>query len=724
MSYEWIDILTYYLFGLRGLTWVLAVVLLVLGFDDLLMDIVYWLRRVVRYFRFYRGGAPDQDQLLLQGQEQPLAVMVPAWQEVGVIGEMARLAASSLDYENYQIFVGTYPNDPATQAEVDEVCARYSHVHKVICARPGPTSKADCLNNIIEAIQRFEQQAGVQFAGFVLHDAEDVIEPLELRLFNFMLPRKDLIQVPVYPYAKRWWQFTAGHYVDEFAELHGKDIVLREALVGQVPSAGVGTCFSRKAIKTLLTEGDGIAFDVQSLTEDYDIGLRLKQKGMSEVFARFSVQDRTLSPFREEGFGRSSATSRVICVREHFPDTFEHAVKQKARWITGIVFQGSASLGWSTSPLLNYFLWRDRRGAVINLIGLLSTLVFIQLLAVWLLNGWLADSWRFDSVLGHDPLLHGLLTINGFLLLNRLFQRGYFVTRYYGLWQGLLSIPRMVWSNVVNFFANLRAIRLVLKLGDARKVAWDKTSHELPALANTPRRTPLGQILVAQGAISEEQLSQALYQAPRRLGRELLVRGWVTGEQLAAALATQAELPWRPLDLLHLDSALIEAFPARLALRYSLLPVDEVNGRLLLGSERAPSPVVLGVIARQLGRPVDCCIVPPGRVTLGLHHWYLHPHSPDMQRLLEALRAPQAEPALQEQVCRHLLLLGDLLQELGMLPPALLAQVLIEFEPEQGSLGQTLLKRGLISAELLQQALDEQQAELRRALALIEEKQP
>ena len=83
MSYEWIDALTYYLYGLRGLTWVLAVVLLVLGFDDLLMDIVYWLRRVVRYFRFYRGGAPDQDQLLLQGQEQPLAVMVPAWQEVG-----------------------------------------------------------------------------------------------------------------------------------------------------------------------------------------------------------------------------------------------------------------------------------------------------------------------------------------------------------------------------------------------------------------------------------------------------------------------------------------------------------------------------------------------------------------------------------------------------------------------------------------------------------------
>lgn len=53
---------------------------------------------------------------------------------------------------------------------------------------------------------------------------------------------------------------------------------MREALAGQVPSAGVGTCFSRRAVTALLADGDGIAFDVQSLTEDYDIGFRLKEK--------------------------------------------------------------------------------------------------------------------------------------------------------------------------------------------------------------------------------------------------------------------------------------------------------------------------------------------------------------------------------------------------------------------------------------------------------------
>lgn len=217
--------------------------------------------------------------------------MVPAWNETGVIGNMAELAATTLDYENYHIFVGTYPNDPDTQRDVDEVCARFPNVHKVVCARLVPTSKADCLNNVLDAITQFERSANFAFAGFILHDAEDVISPMELRLFNYLVERKDLIQIPVYPFEREWTHFTSMTYIDEFSELHGKDVPVREALAGQVPSAGVGTCFSRRAVTALLADGDGIAFDVQSLTEDYDIGFRLKEKGMTEIFVRFPVVD-------------------------------------------------------------------------------------------------------------------------------------------------------------------------------------------------------------------------------------------------------------------------------------------------------------------------------------------------------------------------------------------------------------------------------------------------
>lgn len=112
MSLGLVDALTYVLFGLKLLAIVLASLMFLLGLDDLFIDLIYWLRKLIRRFRIYDKYARADERRLFEVPEKPLAIMVPAWHEVGVVGEMARLAASTLDYENYQIFVGTYPNDP------------------------------------------------------------------------------------------------------------------------------------------------------------------------------------------------------------------------------------------------------------------------------------------------------------------------------------------------------------------------------------------------------------------------------------------------------------------------------------------------------------------------------------------------------------------------------------------------------------------------------------
>ena len=161
-----IDAFSLYLYALKYLALALAVIILVSGLDDLFIDVVYWLRRVWRALTVYGRHKRFDPQTLHQLDEKPLAIMVPAWQEHGVIGKMAELAATTLDYENYHIFVGTYPNDAQTQREVEQVQARFPNVHKVVCVRPGPTSKADCLNNVLDAIFQFEKRAGgVQLSG-------------------------------------------------------------------------------------------------------------------------------------------------------------------------------------------------------------------------------------------------------------------------------------------------------------------------------------------------------------------------------------------------------------------------------------------------------------------------------------------------------------------------------------------------------------------------------
>ncbi|NMP28398.1 phage adsorption protein NrfB [Rahnella sp. SAP-1] len=710
-----IDLFTSYLFGLKYIAIVLSVMMLISGIDDLFIDIIYWCRRVWRTMTVYQRHAHLDHQALYQPEEKPLAIMIPAWHETGVIGPMAELAASTLDYENYHIFVGTYPNDPDTQHDVDEVCARFPNVHKVVCARPGPTSKADCLNNVLDAILQFERSANFTFDGFILHDAEDVISKMELRLFNYLVARKDLIQIPVYPFERNWKNFTSLSYIDEFAELHGKDVPVREAIAGQVPSAGVGTCFSRRAILALLADGDGIAFDVQSLTEDYDIGFRLKKKGMSEIFVRFPVMPD--APNQKMALGQNARALNVICVREYFPDTVSTAVRQKSRWVIGIVFQGFKTHKWSDNMALNYFLWRDRKGAMTNFLSFGAMLLMIQLVLLQIYQYLWDDPWYFLSIFSGGPWLVTLLWINFCLMINRIVQRIIFVTAYYGLAQGLLSVVRLFWGNLINFMANWRAIRQVIQHGDPRRVAWDKTTHDFPAVDDVNRaRRPLGQILVAQNALTPQGLEQALSHPIQglKLGGMLVYTGVITPWQLAQGVAEQSNVEAEELDAWQLDPALIARIPADVALHYAILPLREEHGQLVLASESDIDPVSLAAIGRKLICGVRYVIVPRGQVVVGLRHWYLdQTESKHRQQLDQAILCGFLDQRKAEELWRFYtsrqFLFAEVLLSLGDIGNAAMKSILLRFERSQGSLGEFLVAQSIISSATLDRALDLQQ---------------
>ncbi|MCP2004722.1 cyclic di-3',5'-guanylate-activated glycosyltransferase NfrB [Buttiauxella ferragutiae] len=711
---DWfVDCFSTYLYGLKVIAITLAILMLISGIDDLFIDVVYWVRRVWRSATVYRNNDYLDYKALYEPQEKALAIMVPAWNETGVIGNMARLAASSLDYENYHIFVGTYPNDPDTQRDVDDVCARFPNVHKVVCARPGPTSKADCLNNILDAILQFERSARFNFSGFILHDAEDVISPLELRLFNYLVDRKDLIQIPVYPFERKWTHFTSLSYLDEFSELHGKDVPVREALAGQVPSAGVGTCFSRRAVLALLADGDGIAFDVQSLTEDYDIGFRLRQKGMEEIFCRFPVVDENDSSAKP--FLQRSRTANVICVREYFPDTFATAVRQKSRWIIGIVFQGFKTHRWSPSPILNYFLWRDRKGAIANFLSFAAMLVMMQLVAIMIYQRSVDGAWQFLSIFVGGPWLTTLLWINFGLMSNRILQRMIFVTGYYGVGQGLLVIPRLFWGNLINFVANWRAIKQVIQHGDPRRVAWDKTTHDFPTVSEQRSAQPLGYILVDSGVLTQQQLEEALQNRipGLKLGGSLVQLGYITAEQLAVALAKQADVPMESIDSLALDPQLVNSIPAKVAQHHAVLPLRLDGETLTLACENTIDPVSLSALSRKVGRPVKYVVVPRGQVVIGLRYWYGSEQLLKEKQILESavsedLISPSQADDLWKQYVSGQLFFAEVLTNEFKLNEAVLRAVLLRYERSDLMFGEFLVQEGVVDQNVVSRALEQQ----------------
>ncbi|GCU30150.1 cyclic di-3',5'-guanylate-activated glycosyltransferase NfrB [Escherichia coli] len=710
---DWLlDVFATWLYGLKVIAITLAVIMFISGLDDFFIDVVYWVRRIKRKLSVYRRYPRMSYRELYKPDEKPLAIMVPAWNETGVIGNMAELAATTLDYENYHIFVGTYPNDPDTQRDVDEVCARFPNVHKVVCARPGPTSKADCLNNVLDAITQFERSANFAFAGFILHDAEDVISPMELRLFNYLVERKDLIQIPVYPFEREWTHFTSMTYIDEFSELHGKDVPVREALAGQVPSAGVGTCFSRRAVTALLADGDGIAFDVQSLTEDYDIGFRLKEKGMTEIFVRFPVVDEAKER-EQRKFLQHARTSNMICVREYFPDTFSTAVRQKSRWIIGIVFQGFKTHKWTSSLTLNYFLWRDRKGAISNFVSFLAMLVMLQLLLLLAYESLWPNAWHFLSIFSGSAWLMTLLWLNFGLMVNRIVQRVVFVTGYYGLTQGLLSVLRLFWGNLINFMANWRALKQVLQHGDPRRVAWDKTTHDFPSVTGDTRSLrPLGQILLENQVITEEQLDTALRNRVEglRLGGSMLMQGLISAEQLAQALAEQNGVAWESIDAWQIPSSLIAEMPASVALHYAVLPLRLENDELIVGSEDGIDPVSLAALTRKVGRKVRYVIVLRGQIVTGLRHWYARRRGHDPRAMLyNAVQhqwlTEQQTGEIWRQYVPHQFLFAEILTTLGHINRSAINVLLLRHERSSLPLGKFLVTEGVISQETLDRVL-------------------
>lgn len=541
-----------YLRGLNAVAMVTALIIFISTVDDLFLDGCYWFCELRRLLRG-EGKTSVDAQALRALEEQSLAIMVPAWKEYDVIAKMIENTLATMEYGRYVIFVGTYPNDAETTAEVDRMVRRHpGRVVRASVAHDGPTCKADCLNWVVDAIRRYETANRMQFAGVVMHDCEDVIHPIELKYFNYAIAQHDLVQLPVLSLPRRWNEFVAGTYMDDFSETHQKDIPSRQILTGTVPGAGVASCYSRRAIEAVSARRGGAPFNTATLTEDYDFSFRLRELGMKETFARFPIA-RAAGEQPDRHRVPGTPVQDLLATREYFPSTLRTAYRQRARWILGIAFQGWQQLGWKGGWGDRYMFFRDRKGIVTSIVSIVAYAVLLNYLAV----AGLREIGMVHRVAEGEALVSGvlapLLTINTVMLALRLSERIYFVAKLNGALQGALSLPRMFVNNIINFLAVCRAWRVFVNhLMTGKPIAWDKTSHTYLSndqLGKTRRK--LGEILVEWGVVTVAQVDGCLEtqaECGKRLGQLLLETGAVSADILADALAEQADLPRVSLD--------------------------------------------------------------------------------------------------------------------------------------------------------------------------------
>ncbi len=563
-----------------GLTLVILFVLL--SIDDIIWDLYSVWRWMVRP----NAGQNIAGEALDAALPKLLAVVVAAWQEEDVLAGVIDNLIRSNQYPRsmYHVFLAVYPNDGATQKVAYALSDRHSNVHVLENGQPGPTSKAQNLNQALGGVYAYEAQHGCRFEALIVHDAEDVVHPDEFKLENYLLQQYPAVQMPVFPLQQmpRWRNFfknlTSGTYADEFAENHLKNMVARDSLRAFVPSAGTGFALSREILDAF--KGEDL-FPEGSMTEDYKLALTLKQKGYHLHYILEQV-------VRVNQKGQ--AVGEYISTRSMFPATFRAAVKQKTRWIYGITLQSFALKEVLFDKRLDaatkYSLYKDWKAKFSNLI----TMPAYGALAYFILS-------LFVPLIPMYPaysLSWWLCVCLTAMMLERQGMRAAAMKRAYG-WRSMFFscvVPpllplRVVYGNLINFTATCNAWKRYLGGGQKktkRKQAWQKTQHTfLSAEVLRRYQRTLGDVLLEKELLDPDTLARALAKGRatgQRLGTVLRQENLVTETDLLAALAAVQHTQFVAMtpDMIHPPYFKVFTIPLLEQLGAAPLLYDAVKG--------------------------------------------------------------------------------------------------------------------------------------------------
>jgi type IV pilus assembly protein PilB len=139
------------------------------------------------------------------------------------------------------------------------------------------------------------------------------------------------------------------------------------------------------------------------------------------------------------------------------------------------------------------------------------------------------------------------------------------------------------------------------------------------------RRRRLGEILVAAGLITPEQLTEGLTlqkQAAKRIGAVLVDLGYITESDVYGALGDQLGVPYVSLSFYSVDPNVISLIGEQFARQHKVIPLFRIGNSLTLGMA---DPLNLGVIdqvVRSTGLEVEPSICSDHDIAQAIDHYY------------------------------------------------------------------------------------------------------
>ena len=131
-------------------------------------------------------------------------------------------------------------------------------------------------------------------------------------------------------------------------------------------------------------------------------------------------------------------------------------------------------------------------------------------------------------------------------------------------------------------------------------------------MARPPERIRLGDLLIQQGLLTDEQLKLSLGEqkrSGRKLGRIFVDSGYVTEEGIAKSLAHQLQAEFIDLRSFQPKPELIKLIPEAQARRFRAIVIDERGGLLRVGFSDPTDLSVYDEILRLVRRDIELAVV-------------------------------------------------------------------------------------------------------------------
>ncbi|WP_018277608.1 GspE/PulE family protein [Teredinibacter turnerae] len=131
-------------------------------------------------------------------------------------------------------------------------------------------------------------------------------------------------------------------------------------------------------------------------------------------------------------------------------------------------------------------------------------------------------------------------------------------------------------------------------------------------MSDAPKRIRLGDLLVAQQLISQDQLETALREQRStglKLGRQLVEMGFVEENSLLSLLSRQLDIPFIELKHFRFDRELVQSLPESLARRYRVMILREDPDSILLGMSDPTDIFSIDELQRVIPKPIKTAVV-------------------------------------------------------------------------------------------------------------------